>query len=163
MTGVLGVIIADLAMITAVTSPTKTVDVDMTRNGTEVMTIGITGTDVTDVTVVTDGTGMTATDEGLQDLVIETGGDHRRTGDGGKMTTGDVGRMQNGGRLREGDEVRQAQRGVGGVTLTGTDVGHLRRRGAGQRPEGGMRKTGAELNYANRRRQILLSKTTFLC
>ena len=157
MTEVPGVIIKDLLMITAVTGPTKTAD-------------GTTGTDVTDETVTTDETGTTVTDEDLDrtdriEVEIGRGEDHPMTGEGGKMTTGDVGRMRSVGRLREEDGVllvpgvRLVLRGEGGETLTGIDAGPLRRRDAGQRRGGGMRKTDAGRNYANKRRLILPSKT----
>lgn len=153
MTGVPGVIIADLAMIAAVTGQTTMVD-----HVTEVTTVGITGTDVIDRT--TDEAGTTVTDEdhdrtdlNVAEIGIGRGGDHQMTGEGGKMTTGDVGKRQNAGKLREGEVL--VLRGEGGEIRTGIDGEPLRRRGAGQRPGEGMRKTDAGHNYANKLKLIL--------
>ena len=151
-------IIADLAMITAVTNQTTTVDDG--RNVTD-GSGGMTGITMTNLLEST-RTDVRGTKD--EDVTTETLVGDRQTIEGemtevekigGGMTI--VGGMMIGGGMKiEGGmigHVREAGEGADEETQTGIDHGLLRNRNGGQKLEDGTRRIDAEHNYVNKLRQ----------
>ena len=167
MTGVSGVIIADLAMITAVTNQTTTVDDGRNvTDGSGGMT-GITMTNLLESTRtdvrgtkdedVTTGT-LVADRQTIEGEMIEV----EKIG-GGMMIVD--GMMIGGGMKIEGGmigHVREVGEGAGEETKTGIDNGLLRNRNGEQKLEDGTRRTDAGHNYVNKLRQNWQGKFCFV-